>query len=104
MTGEQAEATKKEFATICRSVKPETRRKDTSEEAAKKIREIILASAPKQNKALFDKSHNMLFDAIDTNKNGQISVKEFKEYFKITAPGVSEAEVIHSFNTSYWHK
>ena len=26
-------------------------------------------------------------------------MKEFKDYFKITAPGVSEAEVILSFNT-----
>jgi Ca2+-binding EF-hand superfamily protein len=26
-------------------------------------------------------------------------VKEFKEYFKLTAPGVSEAEVTYSFNT-----
>ena len=41
----------------------------------------------------------MLFDAIDTNKNGKISVNEFKEYFTIAAPGVSEAEVIYSFNT-----
>ena len=99
MTGEQAEATKKEFTTFAEMLSMKPGEQISVEEAAKKVSEIILASAPKQNKALFDKSHNMLFDAIDTNKNGKISVKELKEYFKITVPGVSEAEVTHSFNT-----
>ena len=99
MTGEQAEATKKEFAKFAEMLSLKPGEKISVEEAAKKVSEIIMASTPTHNKALFDKSHNMLFDAIDTNKNGQISVKEFKEYFKLTAPGVSEAEVAHSFNT-----
>ena len=69
------------------------------EEAAKKVTEIILASTLAQSKARFDKSHSLMFDAIDTNKSGQISLKEFKEYFRITAPSVSEAEITCSFNT-----
>ena len=99
MTEEQAEATKKEFAKFAEMLKMKPGEKIPVGEAAKTITEIILASTPTYNKASFDKSHNMMFDAIDTNKNGQISVKEFKDYFKITAPGVSEAEVILSFNT-----
>ena len=99
MTGEQAEAIKREFAKFSDRLNLKPGEKISVEEAAIKVTEIILASTPAQSKARFDKSHNLMFDAIDTNKSGQISVKEFKEYFKITAPGVSEAEVAHSFNT-----
>ena len=99
MTEEQAEATKKEFAKFAEMLNLKPGEKIPVDEAAKRVSEIILASTPAFNKAAFDKSHNMLFDVIDTNKNGQISVKEFKEYFTITAPGVSEAEITYSFNT-----
>lgn len=99
MTEEQAEATRKEFARFAERLNLKQGERIPVEEAARKVTEIILASDPAQSKALFDKSHNPMFDAIDTNKNGQISIKEFKEYFSITAPGVSEAEIIYSFNT-----
>ena len=99
MTGEQAEATKKVFARFSERLNLKPGEKMPVEEAAKKVSEIILASIPAQSKATFDKSHNLLFDAIDTNKSGQISAKEFKEYFTLTALGISEAEVTYSFNT-----
>ena len=58
----------KRVCKICSNVKHE---KIPAEEAAKTITEIILALTPAYNKASFDKSHNMLFDTIDTNKNRQ---------------------------------
>lgn len=99
MTDEQAEATKKQFAKFAGMLNLKPGIQIAVEEAAKQVTEIISASTPAHNKASFSESHNMLFDAIDTNKNGKISVKEFKEYFAMVAPGVSEAEVTHSFNT-----
>ena len=83
MAGEQAEATKREFAKFSDRLNLKPGEKISVEEAAIKVTEIILASTPAQSKARFDKSHNLMFDAIDTNKSGKISVKEFKEYFKI---------------------
>ena len=59
---------------------------EQTELSNKKVTEIILASTLAQSKARFDKSHSLIFDAIDTNKSGQISLKEFKEYFRTTAP------------------
>ena len=68
------------------------------EEAAKKASETILFMSPAERKASIKDSHNLLFDAIDTNKDGHISVNEFKVYFSVIAPNTSEAEVVHSFN------
>lgn len=99
MTDEQVEATKKQFAKFAGMLNLKPGMQISVEDAAKRVTEIILTSTPAFNKASFNESHNMLFDAIDKNKNGQISVKEFKEYFTITAPGVSDAEVTHSFST-----
>ena len=69
------------------------------EEAAKKASETILSMSPAKRKASIKVGHNLLFDAIDTNKDGHISMKEFKVYFDVIAPGTSEAEAAHSFNT-----
>jgi Ca2+-binding EF-hand superfamily protein len=41
----------------------------------------------------------VLFDALDLNKDGHISLEEFKVYFQIIGPDISEAEMTHSFNT-----
>ena len=68
------------------------------EEAAKKASESLLSMSPAERKALVNDSHSMLFDAIDTNKDGHISVQEFKVYFSVIASAISEAEVVHSFN------
>ena len=52
-----------------------------------------------ERKAIVDGTHNFLFDAIDTNKDGHISVEEFKVYLNIIAPGIAEDEIAHSFRT-----
>ena len=43
-------------------------------------------------------THNPMFDALDLNKDGHISLDEFKIYLQIIAPDISDAEIIHSFN------
>jgi Ca2+-binding EF-hand superfamily protein len=43
--------------------------------------------------------HDMLFDCIDTNNNGTISIEEYKVYFQVIGPNISDEEMKHSFNT-----
>ena len=90
MTEKQAEATKKAFLKVA----------DMSlEDAAKQGNESLLSMSPAERKAIVDGTHNFLFDAIDTNKDGHISVEEFKVYLNIIAPGIAEDEITHSFRT-----
>ena len=71
------------------------------EEAAKNAnREYLdLAESANQKTSLLEKSHSLIFDVLDLNKDGCISLDEFKVYFHIMAPSVDETDVIESFNT-----
>ena len=99
ITGEQAEAITKEFLKVADAFNMKPGVKIPLEEAAKKASESLLSMSSEERKVLLNDTHNMLFDAIDTNKDGHISVKEFEVYFKLLAPGISEAEVAHSFDS-----
>lgn len=44
------------------------------------------------------KSHDPLFDAINTNGDGHISVQEFTIYLKVVAPDVTGDEAEHAFS------
>ena len=99
MTGEQAEATTKEFLKVADAINLKTGVKIPLEEAAKKASESFLSMSSEEGKALVNDTHNLLFDAIDTNKDGHISVKEFKVYLMVAIPDISEDEVAHSFDT-----
>ncbi len=39
-----------------------------------------------------------MFDGIDTNGDGHISVEEFKVYLKVVAPDLTEDQAKHSFD------
>ena len=69
------------------------------EEAAKNANREYLDLATKADKksSLLHKSHDLIFDALDINKDGHISADEFKIYYHIMAPSVDEADVIASF-------
>jgi Ca2+-binding EF-hand superfamily protein len=54
--------------------------------------------SPDEQKVMVHDTHSVLFDAIDTNKDGHICLEEFKTYFFVIAPETSEADVIRSFN------
>jgi Ca2+-binding EF-hand superfamily protein len=70
------------------------------EEAAKKANEALLSSTTaKEMSALIEDTHNLLFDAMDTNNDGHISLSEFKIYLNIFAPDIEEDKIAHSFDT-----
>ena len=98
MTEEQVEATTKEFLKVADAINLKEGVKIPLEEAAKKASESFLSMSSEEAKALVKDTHNLLFDAIDTNKDGHISVKEFKVYLKVAIPDISEDEVAHSFD------
>ena len=42
-----------------------------------------------KKRGFFYDSHSNVFDGIDTNGDGHISVKEFKVYLKVVAPNLT---------------
>ena len=69
------------------------------EDAAQQASKVLLSRTSKQRKAIVQDSHNLLFDIIDTKSNGCISLDEFKVYFHVIAPELSELEITHLFNS-----
>ena len=100
MTGEQAEGTKKQFLKVADMIDLKPGVKTPLEEAAKKANESLLISmTARERNALISDTHDLLFDAIDTNNDGHISVSEFKVYLNIIAPDIAEDEIVYSFDT-----
>ena len=99
MTKEQVDATYRGIMNVADAFGLKKGVKKTVEEAAKSANNLILSMTPEEKKAILRSSHDPLFDAIDTNKDGHISLEEFKVYFHVVAPDITEAEIIHSFNT-----
>ena len=83
MTKEQAEKNKKEFLKVADKINLKPGVKLPLEDAVKKANESLLSMSPTERKTLVNDNHDMLFDAIDTNKDGHISVKEFKVYLPL---------------------
>ena len=99
MTEEQAQATTREFLKVADMINLKPGVKKPLEEAAKRANESHCSLMSSDEKiSLVNGVHNMLFDAIDTNKDGHISIKEFKVYLNLIAPGVKEDEIVHSFD------
>ena len=69
------------------------------EEAARNANQKLLTMEVSKRQTMLTTTHNPIFDAVDLNKDGHISLDEFKIYFQIIAPDISDAEIIHSFNT-----
>ena len=69
------------------------------EEAARNLSQEIETMEVSKKQTMLKATHNRMFDAVDLNKDGYISLDEFKIYFQIIAPDISDAEMIHSFNT-----
>ena len=96
---EQTESTCKEFLRIADALDVKPGEKLPLNEAAQQGSDAVLGltSTCKDPKAMVCDIHNMLFDVIDTNNDGRISVREFQVYFQVIAPNMSEAEVDHCF-------
>ena len=98
MTGEQSEAAKNQFLKVADTINLKPGLKTPLEEAAKKANEALLTSTTAAS-ALTNDIHDLLFDAIDTNNDGHISLSEFKVYLNIIAPDIEEDKIVYSFNT-----
>jgi Ca2+-binding EF-hand superfamily protein len=96
---EHAESTRKAFTLVADNIGLKPGVKTPVEEAAKEASRKMLSMTPEKQLAVLHSGHNALFDAMDLNKDGHISLEEFKVYFQIIGPDISEAEVTHSFNT-----
>ena len=97
MTGEQAEAAKKQFLKVADMVNLKPGVKTPLEEAAKKANEALLTSMTATERSAFiNDIHDLLFDAIDMNNDGHISLSD---YLNIIAPDIEEDKIVYSFNT-----
>ena len=99
MKGEQAESTCKGFLKIADVLNLQPGVKLPFQQIAEQANVAMLSMSPEDRKALLKLNHDLLFDVIDSNNDGHISVNELKIYFQMKAPGLSEKEVVHSFNT-----
>ena len=98
MTKEQAKQVHKEIVKVADGLGLKAGVKITIQEAAKKATDAVLSQ---ELEASFHATHvhDLIFDIIDTNNDGHISMKEFGDCFYILLPDLTEAEVVHSFNT-----
>ena len=99
MKGEQAESAHEGFLKVADMLKLQPGVKVPLQQAAEQANVALLSMSPEERKALLRASHDLLFDVIDSNKDGHISVKELQVYFQVIAPDLTEKEVVHSFNT-----
>jgi Ca2+-binding EF-hand superfamily protein len=70
--------------------------KFTLDEAAKIGSDLYLSPTTGEKPTQYN---DLLFDCIDTNSDGHISLEEFKVYFNIMGHDLSDEEIKHSFDT-----
>lgn len=68
------------------------------DEAVKKGNEIMLKLSLEEQRSMCDNFHNAVFDAVDLNKDGHISLEEYKIYFQAIAPDITDEDKVKSFN------
>jgi Ca2+-binding EF-hand superfamily protein len=68
------------------------------EEAAEKMNEFMLNLPLEERRVMCDKFYNSIFDAVDSNGDGHISLEEYKTYTKALAPELSDEYKVKSFN------
>ena len=96
-SSDRAERCRKAFMDVADSVGFTPGVKIPKEEAVKKANEMMLTTPWAEQRAMCESAHNLIFDAIDLNGDGHISMEEFKIYFQVLAPTMSEADKERSF-------
>ena len=99
LTEDQVEQTLHKFMKIADLLGLKPGVKIPIEEAAQQASKVLLSRISEQRKVIVHDSHNLLFDVLDTKNSGCISLDEFKVYFHVIAPELSELEIAHSFNS-----
>lgn len=61
--------------------------------------DFFLSRTPEQGLALTKEGHDPIFDVIDTDDDGFITMDEFKVFLKSGCPALTDEEMEHSFNT-----
>jgi Ca2+-binding EF-hand superfamily protein len=100
LTNEQAERARQAFmkyGEMSGLLKPGN--KIPVDELAQKMSEVMLSMSANERKAMLHATHEIMFDVIDLNKDGHISLEEFKVHFRVLGANVSDEEVLHTFNT-----
>ena len=98
LNAEDAESTRKAFMTVADAFDLKPGVKIPVEEAAKKANREFSVMPREKKMTILKETHDPIFDALDRDKDGHISLDEFKVYFQIIAPDISEDEMKHSFN------
>ena len=58
---------------------------------------MMLTKSWEEQRAMCYDVHNFMFDAVDLNGDGHISMEEFKTHFKELVPVLSEADIEKAF-------
>lgn len=97
-TGEQAESRRKAF-THCADIFEFTPGvKTPREDAVKNMNEVMLKLSLEEQRAMSDNILNPIFDAMDLDQNGNISLDEYKTYTQVLALDLSDEDKGKSFN------
>ena len=97
-TDERAESCFKAFMYVADAAGFAPGVKIPREEAAKRANNMMLTKSWEERKIMCDNVHNQIFDAIDTNQDGCISLEEFRIYSQVIAPDTPVDDVAKSFN------
>ncbi len=98
LTEEQTKKVHESFMQVADSTNLKKDRQFDCMEYVIKISDALLAKNPEEIDAMTHFGHGPIYDIIDTNNDGHISVKEFTIYLKVIAPDVTEDKAKHAFD------
>lgn len=98
ITSEQADKVRNAFLAVADKFDLKPGIKTPLEEAAKKASDKILSTPTEKWEGMLSSNLIPIFNAIDTNNSGFISVDEFKVYLHAMTPAISDANIKRSFN------
>ena len=95
LSDEQAKKIRDGFTAITSCMKLDKGVKFTADQ----LTETQLSMSPEEVDRALQQGLAPMFEVLDANSDGHISMQEFKVYLKALAPDLSDEEVEHAFNT-----